>query len=468
MSGTAEVMQEYLIKLGYKTDMISLRKFEDSISSTGKRIFKLGGAVAGMVVSMEAASAAFAYAMRKTYFGAELANTSVKNINAMTYAGKQFGISGDSMAGAIKGMAQAMRLNPGLQGLVESFGIKVTGRDTSDVMLDFVKSLKDMPQFVGQQYASLFGIDPDTYHQMINHYDELKSKRNELLNQYQAAGIDPDAAKAMVLEYTGAIDELKSKFDMLTLAMMTKFMPQFKNITAAVNSAVNYWIRWAQGIERVSGLFDNLSARGVWNFLGDLGGKSAAERKVDELYGKKPTGSVSKDEGKKILSQIEKQYGLPSGLLYGQWGQESGYGAQMTSPKGAQGHFQFMPSTAKEFGLRDPNDFRQSADAAARKMQGLIKRYGGDVNMALAAYNWGEGNLDKKGIAGAPQETQEYVQKITGTRLGGGGTGGTISQTNNVNINVTGQGAEQIANAVGKQQSRVLGNATRQLVGNPG
>lgn len=78
------------------------------------------------------------------------------------------------------------------------------------------------------------------------------------------------------------------------------------------------------------------------------------------------------------------------------------------------GLFQFMPKTASEFGLRgnDAFDPEKAADAAARKLGGLIRFFHGDLAKALAAYNWGEGNVQRKGLAAAPEEPRNYIPRV--------------------------------------------------------
>ena len=82
---------------------------------------------------------------------------------------------------------------------------------------------------------------------------------------------------------------------------------------------------------------------------------------------------------------------------------------------------EFMPKTAKEFGITDIQDFNQSADAAARKIKGLLRYYKNDPEKALAAYNWGEGNLNKdiqehgaEWKKHLPIETSGYLAKNQG------------------------------------------------------
>ncbi|EAV3692805.1 lytic transglycosylase domain-containing protein [Salmonella enterica] len=114
------------------------------------------------------------------------------------------------------------------------------------------------------------------------------------------------------------------------------------------------------------------------------------------------------------LSQLEAKYNLPPGLLRSVAIAESGGNQFAVSRAGAMGLFQFMPQTAKEFGLRgnDVFDPEKSADAAARKLGGLMRFFHGDLAKALAAYNWGEGNVQRKGLAAAPEETRNYVPRV--------------------------------------------------------
>ena len=76
--------------------------------------------------------------------------------------------------------------------------------------------------------------------------------------------------------------------------------------------------------------------------------------------------------------------------------------------------FQHMPATAADLGISDTFDPTQSIQGGVKYMGQLLKRYNGDPKMALAAYNWGMGNLDKNGIGNAPAETQNYLKAILG------------------------------------------------------
>ena len=118
---------------------------------------------------------------------------------------------------------------------------------------------------------------------------------------------------------------------------------------------------------------------------------------------------------REAISQAETANGLPPQMLARLLYQESHYrpdiisGAK-ASPVGALGIAQFMPATAKDLGL-NPLDPLASIAAAGKYLGGLYKQTGG-WDKALAAYNWGVGNVRRKGLAMAPAETRNYYKQI--------------------------------------------------------
>lgn len=96
--------------------------------------------------------------------------------------------------------------------------------------------------------------------------------------------------------------------------------------------------------------------------------------------------------------------------------QESLFNPEAVSPKGARGLFQLMPATAQELGV-DPADPVQNIRGGVTYLRQQLEKYQGDVPKALAAYNFGPGNVDQ-GLP-YPEETRRYIARIT-SRLGGG------------------------------------------------
>lgn len=107
-------------------------------------------------------------------------------------------------------------------------------------------------------------------------------------------------------------------------------------------------------------------------------------------------------------------YNIDPLLIYAQMAQESNFKEKATSYKGACGLMQLMPDTAKRFGVTDIYDRQQNIDAGVKYMRWLLNKFDGDVRLALAGYNAGEGAVMKYDNQIPPyRETQNYVILIT-------------------------------------------------------
>ena len=132
------------------------------------------------------------------------------------------------------------------------------------------------------------------------------------------------------------------------------------------------------------------------------------------------TGSVP------FASTIEAacaKYGLNPNLLAGLIEKESHFDPTVGSGAGAQGLTELMPDTAASLGVTDPHDPTQSIEGGARLLSEKLKEFGGNTELALAAYNAGSGAVQQyNGIPPYP-ETEQYVQKVLGYAAGyeGGG-----------------------------------------------
>lgn len=115
-----------------------------------------------------------------------------------------------------------------------------------------------------------------------------------------------------------------------------------------------------------------------------------------------------------IIVESGARNGVDPVLLYAQMHQESSFKKSAISPKGASGLMQLMPFTAARFGVTNIFDPRQNIEGGARYMRYLLDHFDGDVALALAGYNAGEGAVMKFGRRIPPyRETQEYVRRIT-------------------------------------------------------
>lgn len=115
-----------------------------------------------------------------------------------------------------------------------------------------------------------------------------------------------------------------------------------------------------------------------------------------------------------LFTAAGRTYGVDPALLSAVAGTESGYRPQAVSSAGARGLMQIMPATARGLGI-DPMDPAQAVDGAARLLSGYLKTYGGDVDLALAAYNAGPGAVKKYGGVPPYHETRTYIDRVRTT-----------------------------------------------------
>lgn len=147
---------------------------------------------------------------------------------------------------------------------------------------------------------------------------------------------------------------------------------------------------------------NNLSAQSSLDFgrLSEnrsLGNFSTGDRKID-----------------RFIEESSARHSIDPLLIYAQMNQESRFKQKAVSPKGASGLMQLMPDTAARFGVKNMYDSQQNIEAGVKYMRWLLKRFDGDLRLALAGYNAGEGAVEKYDNRIPPyRETQVYVRKIT-------------------------------------------------------
>lgn len=131
---------------------------------------------------------------------------------------------------------------------------------------------------------------------------------------------------------------------------------------------------------------------------------------MSEKYG--DTEDVSKEEINGLIDTYSQKNNLDPDFVRAVVKQESGFNEKATSRCGAAGLMQLMPGTARGLGVENPYDAEQNVKGGTKMLSNLLKTYGGDKELALAAYNAGGGAVKKYGGIPPYQETQNYVKNV--------------------------------------------------------
>jgi soluble lytic murein transglycosylase-like protein len=126
----------------------------------------------------------------------------------------------------------------------------------------------------------------------------------------------------------------------------------------------------------------------------------------------RPAVNIDRDGVEKLVREAAERHQVDPALVRAVIETESNWNPGAISRKGALGLMQLVPTTAQRFGVNDALSPKQNVDAGVRYLKALLERYNGNLDMALAAYNAGEGAVDRAHGVPAYRETRSYVQKV--------------------------------------------------------
>jgi hypothetical protein len=136
----------------------------------------------------------------------------------------------------------------------------------------------------------------------------------------------------------------------------------------------------------------------------------------EEIFEPSTEPLTEKTPFQKLIRDAAARYHLDPTLIHSVISIESNFDPKAVSPKNARGLMQLMPRTAELMGVKDSFDPAQNIDGGSHYLSDLLKKYGSDVTLALAAYNAGPDSVDKYGRRVPPYlETMKYVQRIAKT-----------------------------------------------------
>ena len=267
---------------------------------------------------------------------------------------------------------------------------------------EFKEGVKGFIKGIGDTIDGLKALDKWLLKDRSEQIKDVKALADQLLKDLQAWDIK---ASAELVKKTDAFVSSIAKWDE---NLTNEALKRTNSFITKIDSAIERWQN-----NSLKSLGDTILKFLKWAFpnmnlpdsapgsAGTSGGWS--ERGASGSWGL-PTPSKNTDKrlipvaNKDIFfSNTEKKYGLPKGIVGTLEKLETNGGtiSKMVSKTGALGPFQFMPETAKEYGLKNPWDESQSAEAAAKYLKKSLSRYNGDVAKALASYNAGSGYVDK-------------------------------------------------------------------------
>ena len=138
----------------------------------------------------------------------------------------------------------------------------------------------------------------------------------------------------------------------------------------------------------------------------------AVERRIAPKADSASNSSQSQNAVRQHIQVAATRFGVDRNLVDAVAWQESRYNPRALSTAGAMGVMQLMPGTARQLGVRNPQDVEQNVVGGTAYLRQQLERFGNNVPLALAAYNAGPGAVMKYGGIPPYRETQDYVRQI--------------------------------------------------------
>ena len=126
----------------------------------------------------------------------------------------------------------------------------------------------------------------------------------------------------------------------------------------------------------------------------------------------RPAMDIGRDGVEKLVREAADRHRMDPALVRAVIETESNWNPKAWSHKGAGGLMQLIPTTAQRYGAYDVFNPQQNIDAGVKHLKWLLERYNGNLDLALAAYNAGEGAVDRAHGVPAYRETRDYVQRV--------------------------------------------------------
>lgn len=442
----AEVLQEFLVSLGFHLDSVSQKKFDGVMGKVLKSSVSVSRGVIGIAAAAQAMVHVVTYEFEKLYYASKKMGDSAKNLHTYAFGAKQIGIAAEDAHGALEGMAQSIRTNPGMTALFQSLtGDKPSG--TVQSMIKLVETLRNKfggpgssTYFQGANFAALFGLSEQQYNLLTQPgaLEELKSAQNHLNSMYKEAGVDIDSMAKASRDFKNEWRDIEERIGIILGLITRESLPAFKGFNSLLKDALSLEAPW---------LPDSVRSKGS-----DQNWRGTASKPIGGVTGAPAPGSKRLYELQATIAAA--QYGIPPGIFKSLVNVESGWNPNALGTSGERGLTQLMPGTAKDMGVTDFKNM-STEEQLGKGAKYLSQQYSkfGNWRTALGAYNAGPGNY-RAGMG--------YADKVL--RGAGEGNNVTVTASNSITVN-TPADPTAVAGAVGKQLDRTTGDIVRTMSG---
>lgn len=279
---TSEVMKEFLVSVGWRSDQAAVTRIFDDVAKLDGLLIKLTAAAVAATAAITAAAIKTADAFEQLYYSSQRAGTSVNNLRALGFAASQFGSSADEAAAAVENLAKKFRDSPGYAQQLRGLGVDMSG-DNVARLESFMDRLAKMPTAQRNAWLEAYGYSEKLFYAIEN--PQFRKAFDDYLKRQKQAGLDADQAAKGSTKFMQSLRELRSNigtvWDRAASAIFEKYGDVFKQfgdyILAHSTQISDFIVRFAGAMlhlaEEVGALLPKLDSFvekiGGWNTVLD-------------------------------------------------------------------------------------------------------------------------------------------------------------------------------------------------------
>lgn len=479
----AEVIREFLVKLGFSTDEKSLKKFTDGVEGATKNVAKLVATIAGAALTVGAGVAAFAANMEALYFSAQKMGASAVNAKAFEKAMANFGVASGDALSSMQSLARWMRSTPASEGFLRSLGVEARDangklKDTTEIMSNLGVALKSKPYYLAQQYAQIFGISEDVLRAMLNgDFEAEMAKQRQALKD---SGYDEATKKAH--EFGIRLRELQTRIEAVGVSVGLGALKWIEKYNPAIQATIDLVAKLVGALGDGAKFLMDFGFRATAGAMmlgrlatGDVkGARDAAQAMVDGMD--KATGgqppAVSSNNGRTSSGKIGGLGALdPMAFFMSMgWSKEQAAGIVANLKHESNMNPNAVGDNGRAYGIAQWHPDRQANFA---KWAGKdIRESSVEEQMRFVNYELTEGAERKAGMLLRAAKSAEFAGSIMSRHyerpasadIEAAKRGASAVQiAQNTTINVNGGDAAATGRAVASEQTRVAQDTARNM-----
>jgi hypothetical protein len=237
MADNKDILQEFLVRLGYTVDESSFKKFMGIIGVSDSGLADLAVSAGAATVALTTMVQRVADRIERLYYVGQASGETINTLQGVGYAAEMIGVSAEKAQSRIAGLAMSIKTNPGLGGLLGLLGVNITGKP-AEVFSSLIHRLKAMPFFMASQYAQQFGISPDELMQFENNIDKYDAAQRRYAEIQRQFGVDNDRNSEGFIHFKNTLTDIVDKLEAVGEKIAGDFLPPAQKVLDWVDQAV--------------------------------------------------------------------------------------------------------------------------------------------------------------------------------------------------------------------------------------